>query len=302
MLLTTQEIAVKKDFANPWERFIFELSLSWKFIRYDIATTIMPASLFMLAAWRTQPSIEGIVFSLAKGLLYFWLYIYIFTLANQIIGIAEDLVNKPDRPLARGLITVKQAQTRWWIYTAMFLVFGLLFGVFKWALLWLFVVVGYNFAGGARHWFTKNLFMSLGVTAQLAAAWQLVTLLTPPSWAWIVLISTVMFPLVSLQDLRDVTGDRVIKRKTFPLVFGINQTRYFLFVCFMALPVTVWAVLLTYIGLTFYAFMVGIILTVTSWMIAVRIVLRRTSLADHRTYMHFSYWYCIYLASAIIIL
>src|SRR5689334_4124201 len=108
MLLTTQEIAVKKDFANPWERVIFELSLAWKFIRYDIATTIMPASLFVLAAWRTQPSIEGIFFSLAKGILYFWLYVYMFTLANQIIGIAEDLVNKPDRPLARGLISVQQ--------------------------------------------------------------------------------------------------------------------------------------------------------------------------------------------------
>jgi methyl-accepting chemotaxis protein len=105
---------------------------------------------------------------------------------------------------------------------------GWLLGVLLWTILWQITISLHNLAGWSKHWITKNLSMSLGVIAMLAAAWELVAPLSLHAIRWILLLACVMYLLFSLQDLRDMSGDRRVGRKTFPLVFGEQKTRWFL--------------------------------------------------------------------------
>src|SRR5689334_15649237 len=88
-----------------------EPRLVWNFIRYDISTTIAPNLLFMFAAWRSSGgSVEQLASGLGRGALFFLLYVLTFCLSNQFMGVEEDRINKPDRPLVRGDTTVLGAQ------------------------------------------------------------------------------------------------------------------------------------------------------------------------------------------------
>ncbi len=277
-----------------------EFSLSWQFIRYDISSTVMPCLLFTVAAWANNPVPADLLFYVLQSVLYFLVFVFVFCVANQITGIDEDRINKPDRPLVRGVVSLEGAKIRWMLGMMLFLALGGLLGVAEWSFLWIVVVVLYNFCGWARHWFTKNLAMSLGVIAQLAAAWQIVTPIT--SWNWIIVAAAVIFPLVSLQDIRDIAGDRLMNRKTFPLLFGETFTRVKLLVGFIILPVIVHVLLMQPAGLSWYVLFCDTVLALLSLLIAVRVFFCRNPKADHLTYMLFTYWYCAMLAAAIIVL
>lgn len=284
---------------------VHELVVSWAFIRYDASSTIMPALIFMIAALISLPAAPphpGLI--VVQGFLYFWLYIYSFNLSNQIAGVEEDRRNKPDRPLVQGMVSLQGAFIRWIVVMGLFTLLGFCFGVVAWAILWQVVATLYNFGGWGARWYTKNLVMSLGVIAQLAAAWQLVTPLTPQAWAWILLIAAVVFPLITAQDLRDIDGDRHIGRRTLPLVIGAPASRLLLGVSFLLLPLVVYLAVLWPVGSgsglpSLLAELVQVAFGIT---LAVRFLFLRTPCADHRSYMLFTYWYCATLASAIVVM
>lgn len=280
-----------------------ELGLIWAFIRYDISTTLMPALLFTLAAYKsaTLGLLTGLG-TIALSLVYFTLYVYVFCLSNQLVGIEEDRRNKPDRPIVAGLVTPAGAQARMYVAMILFALLGQVLGVALWTGLWLLVVLLHNQYGWSWHWFGKNLCMALGVLAELAGAWQLVAPLSLNAFIWTGMIALVMFPLVAVQDLRDMRGDRAIGRRTFPLVFGERPTRRFLAVGFCILPVLMHITVTRVSVLSPAVLLCDLILALVSLVIAARVLLLRGQAADHRTYMLFTYWYCTALATAIVIL
>ena len=277
--------------------------LSWAFIAGDLSSAVVPALLFSLAAWKSDgarwdelPSVLG------RSLLYFWLYIYAFCLPNQITAIEEDRRNKPYRPLVVGAVSLRGAWVRWLVVMVAFSIVGAWLGVFAYTLLWQVLIIGSNILGGARSWVFKNLSMSLGIVAQLGAAWQMMIPLTPTAWRWILLPAVVIFPLISLQDLRDVEGDRVIGRRTFPLVFGERATRILLGIAFALLPLAVHGAVMGPSGARWSVWMCEGTLALMALVIAARVLLLRSKSADHHTYMFLTYWYCLLLVSAIVIL
>ncbi len=190
--------------ANP---LVYELRLSWAFIAGDLSSAVVPPLLFSLVAWKVDGAVWGhLPAVLARSLLYFWLYIYTFCLANQLAGIEEDRTNKPHRPLVTGMVTPEAARLRLYVTMALFLLVGAGLGVLVYAALWLLVIVVHNLANLSRHWVVKNSCMSVGIIVQLGAAWQLITPLTEEAWRWILFPAVVILPLVSLQDLRDMAG------------------------------------------------------------------------------------------------
>src|SRR4051794_9385836 len=87
-----------------------EAQVSWHFIAGDISSSVVPPMLFVLAASASQlTSFSSASWAIAHGLLYFWLFVYMFCLSNQIAGIAEDRINKPQRPLVQGLVSYRGA-------------------------------------------------------------------------------------------------------------------------------------------------------------------------------------------------
>src|SRR5262245_10256985 len=135
-----------------------EIHLSWQFNKYDISTTIMPGLMFTLAAWhRSSPIWSALPEMIVRAAIYFWLYACGFCYSNQIAGIQEDRLNKSDRPLVTGIVSVRGAWLRWIAIMLLFDLVGWSMGVLEWAVMWQIILVLHNFGGWDRHWFTKNL-------------------------------------------------------------------------------------------------------------------------------------------------
>lgn len=281
---------------------LYEISVSWQFVARDLPGSIVPALFFMIASWRSHAgALSELLLGIISGAILFWLYAYTFCVSNQIAGVEEDRLNKPDRPLVTGLISYRGAQQRWLASMVLYAFCGWQFGVLEWVFLWQLVTILYNFGGWSTHWLTKNLSMALGSLAQLACAWQLIAPITPDSRRWVILLSFVVFAIIAVQDLRDIAGDRVGGRRTLPLVWGETLTRALLTVGFGALPVLLVNWMLQLEGYTLAVLICGTCLALLSWIIAARVSLYRTPQADHRTYTLFTLIYCAILASTIII-
>ena len=106
---------------------LLELQLSYRFMWRDIPAGVLPGVAFTLVAVKYHGSTD-FVSALLWSLLYFCLYLYSINLCNQYTGVEEDRINKPDRPIPSGLVSVEGARFRWYIVTALYLVTGLAIG------------------------------------------------------------------------------------------------------------------------------------------------------------------------------
>ncbi|QBJ98143.1 ubiquinone biosynthesis protein UbiA [Rhodococcus sp. ABRD24] len=277
---------------------LHEARVCWSFTWGDLSATVLPATMFAIAAWNsTDLPAQSILVVVAKCLVYFWLYIYTFNLSNQLIGIDEDRINKPHRPLVTGLITPTGARRRLMVATAAFLIVGTLFGVLVWTCLWIAAWALHNHLGWARTAWGKNAAMVAGTIAQLAAAWQIVTPLSDTAWTWILTIAIPLGALVSLQDLRDLAGDAAIGRRTAVMVMGEENSRRFFCLAFAVYPVLTYLAL--YRGAPTAAQYIGGAAAIISLSIAYRVIRLRDRRSDNTTYMMYTYWYCITLVSAV---
>lgn len=283
-----------------WQAVRREIHLSWLFIRSDRWTTVFPATCFVLAAvvHVRMPLGEAAV-TVASGVLYFWFFVYEHTLANQLVGVEEDRVNKPLRPLVSGRCSIRGARTRLIAVRVLFPVYGYCLGVLEWALMWQLLSVLQHECGWGRHWLGRNLYAGIGVVAQLAAAWEIAAPLTPDAWRWIVTLMVTVTLLMSVQDLRDITGDRAVGRSTMPLVFGERNTRIFLCVGFAVGPVAIHHFLMAPAGPHWWIVATDVVLCGLSLLLAVRVVLRRGQPADQHTYRLVEQWYTLALAASL---
>ena len=247
MTNTTQHQVLTEFYRN----LVREAYVIWLFIRRDCSSTILPALLFLIAAWKSNQSSFGtLLLALGQGFVYFLLFILSFCIANQIVGIDEDRLNKPDRPLVTGIVSYHGALVRLVCSQIVFSLVGLCFNVLEWALLWQLFTFLYHFAHWDKNWFTKGLVIGIGAVAQLCAAWQLVTPITPIAWRWILMMGSFWTTLVAVQDFRDIEGDRLIGRKTLPMVIGETPSRVILSIGFIFLPLVIHFVLMIPAGNT----------------------------------------------------
>ncbi|PWY67635.1 hypothetical protein BO94DRAFT_478734 [Aspergillus sclerotioniger CBS 115572] len=206
-----------------------ELRLCYGFVRRDLGTGLLPVPEFTLASllYRKAPR-EEMIPAIAMAFLYGFLYLYTFVVSNQITGVSEDKINKPDRPIASGAESLKAAKIRYWVLTALYLGFGHVLGVSEWALLWILTTIAHNPLGFSNFGPTKDLCMGLGCIAQLKAAWAIGG--SPPDmgWEWIKVITLYMLWPIPLQDLRDVPGDLAAGRRTTPILLGDFPARLYI--------------------------------------------------------------------------
>ncbi|KAJ7182785.1 UbiA prenyltransferase family-domain-containing protein [Mycena crocata] len=271
-----------------------ELHVFWDFTWRDWSASLIPGMMYTIAALRSldsTPSSALTVQSLSRSLIYFLLYIYAFDIANQINGVAEDRINKPDRPLSSGRVSLQGAYIRWYATTIAHLVVGAAWGVLPWTALWVFVTIYTSFYGGDKHWITKNLlFMSVGSLCLLQAAWGLVAPLTAHEWRWALLLSGVFGIVASVQDMRDVEGDKIAGRRTLPIVLG-SSFRWVMVTIICAAPAICWyfEFLRQTHQLVGYC---GAILTLSMFYMAYRVFRGGSKRYDHTTYMILTYIYC----------
>ena len=180
--------------------------------------------------------------------LYFFLFVYSFNLCNQIAGVEEDKIDKPDRPIPSGMLTLTGARYRWYTVTTLYVLANITIGNLWSPFLWIIITLMNSYGGWDKHWFTKNcVCMTLGTLAISWAGWSIVN-----GHVWMdqkyVTITTVLSlyagVTANLQDLRDVEGDRKSGRITMPICYGMSTSRQLLSIVFLIEPVilyfTVW--------------------------------------------------------------
>ncbi|KAJ6460132.1 UbiA prenyltransferase family-domain-containing protein [Mycena vitilis] len=272
-----------------------ELAAFWAFTWRDWSASLIPGMMYTTAALRSlnpTPSTVHVAHSLARSFVYFLLYIYSFDLANQISGLAEDRINKPDRPLSSGRVSLRGAYTRWYITTATYLLVSNVWGVLHWGALWVAITVYTSFFGGDKHWFTKNLvFMSVGSLCLLHASWGLVAPVTSSEWRWAVMLSGVFGVVANIQDLRDVDGDRASGRRTLPIVLGDGSFRRIMAAVIVAAPFFCWRQKFFRIS-RFAVRYPAVALAFAMFYMAFRVLRGHTREYDHKTYMILTYIYC----------
>lgn len=151
---------------------------------------------------------------------------YIFDIANQASSPEEDYLNKPNRPIPAGLISIDQAKTRWmlaWILGPlyMYLSFG------TWAMLHLLHFQALIFACYVwprwYPWFMRNYFASFSYLI-LTRLMNQVLERHKPNWKIsysIDLILTIWFlGSIHIQEFYDIEGDRKSDRTTLPMLLS----------------------------------------------------------------------------------
>jgi 4-hydroxybenzoate polyprenyltransferase len=300
-----ERIAMEQKQIAPSKIFIFkrEIYVTWLFIVSNIGATIIPGVVFSVAAMHSlRQAVNGI--DILKAIIYFFFYVYVFDLSNQypIKAVREDTINKPRRPIVAGLISARQTKVRFIIAMMIYLVLGIAWGVAGWTLLWQMTVVWHNLYNGSRWWVTKNTAMALGIIAQLGAGWQLIGPLTSSAWIWIIFLAITNFWIVNIQDMRDVVGDRMAERRTFIVLYGEQKTRYLLALSFILMPVLTHFVCYWPLGNTWQVLLSSVISNTLLIVVAIRLMFKRDTHSDHRSYQLYIYWYCVFLASGIILL
>ncbi|TFY55023.1 hypothetical protein EVG20_g9472 [Dentipellis fragilis] len=264
------------------------LGVTWR----DWSTTLIPGSLFVLSALRELPFTEAIRNYL---LLVLWLslFLYFFNLSNQITGVEEDKINKPDRPIPSGNITMAGAQLRWFIAFSAFVGSAAFEPTLLPAIIcWVATTASMVLTPGGGNWFWKNtVSMTTGTWALFQASWRIVAPMTLKMETYIYAVAVWTGLNMQIQDLRDIKGDRAIGRSTLPVVVGDRASR--IIMAFVFMPMAVYVLHIS--GILQLA-------PVTLGILHIALVYRVLHMGgpryDHKTYMFFTYIFCAVIALA----
>ncbi|MGW8953935.1 UbiA family prenyltransferase [Streptomyces sp. NPDC055709] len=295
---------IQPRWTSPAARLRFEAEVAVRFMVDDTLAALLPAVLFTAVACAHHGvDTTGTALRLGESALLFTLYIYVFDASNQARGVAEDVVNKPHRPVPGGLITARGALRRFWCAMAVYTLLGWLTGTLIWVVLWQTVVIGLNLVSRPRHYlFVKQVAMGIGLVAQLAAAWRIAAPLDTVAWSWVLTLAVAFLAPMPFEDVRDMDGDRRIGRRTLALSVGHWPVRIWFAVTMTALPLALYLLLFR----TSHAAPVTLavcttVVTITCWSVAIRSLLFRTASADRTTYLVYTFAYCEVIACGLAI-
>ncbi|SJL11587.1 uncharacterized protein ARMOST_14993 [Armillaria ostoyae] len=125
------------------------------FTQSDLKTTFFPVMLFAATSSSHPPGV--------------------FRLREQLIGEAEDLLDKPWRPIAAERISRPKARFLRWALAVACLVLSYLFRVVRPSVLLTIGILMSNELGYDAHWFTKNITNALGYYSFQAGACTIVS-------------------------------------------------------------------------------------------------------------------------------
>ena len=205
-------------------------------------TTVYPATTFALAAalsgtlltTNPSPTILGILFRLPKAIIWTWLNLFLFNLANQRLpsSILEDTINKPWRAIPSKRMTPTQARQLLLlsiplVYASTYYLGGREESVLLMVLTWI-----YNDLGAADESFlVRHITNALGFVTFSAGATQVacgypIHTLNTTAYQWLGVIAAVITFTIQFQDMEDQEGDRMRNRRTLPIVLGDSTTRW----------------------------------------------------------------------------
>ena len=236
------------------------------------------------------------------------------TVQNQTApqSLAEDLANKPWRPIPSGRITTQQARQSMLVVIPLCLALNRALGVEREGL---YIQIGsyvYNdLRGGDSR--ARDLLIAVafalfnsaslriaagtapaGITAVPGSHEPVVALpvrsapplqLSPGGYAWVGLISVVILTTMQVQDLKDQAGDRLRDRWTVPLAFGDWTSRVSL-----ALLVPFWTGFCAYVWWPRGHWTLILPPVLIGALVTLRVLVKRTPKADSNTWKLWCLW------------
>lgn len=228
------------------------LNLFWLLTKDDAATFVAPNTAFgmfgaLAGSTLMIPSSSPLDVLLRLPLVVFfnWTNLLVFDLANQRLpeSALEDALNKPWRPVPRGLMTSVQVRRAMLFFIPLVLVVNhfLLDAGVETALIQILTWLYNDLRGGDDHWILRNViiavafgFFNLGSLRVAHGSLQRGSV-TAVGVAWTATISGVILTTMHVQDLKDQEGDQARGRRSAPLALGDQLSRYTI-----AVPVLFW--------------------------------------------------------------
>jgi len=200
---------------------------------------------------RTGISIEILLINLILGILTYFFIAGSGMVINDIYDIEIDKINRPERPIPRGSITLKQAKILFLIIltigVALSIIHSIIFnlGFLNIVFAMLFGFLGWVYAKwGKKQGFLGNLVVSLSFSIGLIYGAILNSSIIPLYIYYFFL--TCFFLLLSREIIKgceDIEGDKQYGIKTLAIQIGIEKTAKFSVVCdilaiiFFSLPI-----------------------------------------------------------------
>ncbi|KAH7908466.1 UbiA prenyltransferase family [Hygrophoropsis aurantiaca] len=261
----------------------YHLRSLYLFTQSDISTTIIPVTLFALAAAPIYNLVHCI-----HVILWIWVHLLQFDVANQIVDPEEDSKNKASRPIPAGRITLQNATYLRWILVPFCLAYSAFYSiqVLGASAAIAVLTILYHEGRAHGHWLSKNV-----ITAVTYGAFELgATIVAGRDYSHVentgllsVAISVaIQATTLQAQDFKDVEGDHLIGRLTIPIVFPTLSRPSMLIGLFM------WSVYLTKVWCLDWAS--GVAFIVLSVLVGARFVLYKERKADKKSCKYYSLW------------
>ncbi|PSN61886.1 hypothetical protein BS50DRAFT_603986 [Corynespora cassiicola Philippines] len=216
----------------------------WLFTRSDLKTIVVPKSIFGIMGALPGSPLTGQVMQGGRvttawsvvsriPLVVFWVWIVLlpFNIDNQRrpAAVEEDAANRPWRPLPAQRMSPKQAARLEMVLHSVAVAYSWRVGGLRQSLTGMVLGWVYNGLGGAdRSCVAKNAVNALGYVTFSMGAVSVAARAEPSEcgvrWFW--LVGAVVFSTVQMQDLPDMEGDALRRRRTVPLVIGPDACRW----------------------------------------------------------------------------
>jgi len=151
---------------------------------------------------------------------------------NDIADFEIDKINRPERPLPSGKISIKEAYIVAFICFLLAVVFGVLAGV-EFALL--FAVVG--MLSFVYNKFLKKLPLVGNFAVAILTCTPIIIPIVKLNFPYPKLLALAFFAFMLtlareiIKDIEDIAGDEALGSKTFPILLGVNLSLNLVFIC-----------------------------------------------------------------------
>lgn len=229
------------------------LKTVYLFTKNDFLTFAVPTALFAtfgalsgpILTTNSSPNALSILLRLPLALLIVWANLLVFDISNQRhpSAVEEDAINKPHRPLPSGRISIDASRRLLLAGVPLVLALSWALGCWEETLLLYCFTWMYNDLGGCdENCVLRNLLIAIGYGLYSSAALRVMTgseyAVNGMGFAWVGVITFVMFVTQHICDIKDMEGDKARGRHSIPIVLGDEKARWS-----VAVPIVVCSVL-----------------------------------------------------------
>jgi 4-hydroxybenzoate polyprenyltransferase len=170
---------------------------------------------------------------------------------NQYYDLDIDRINKPDRPLPSGRMTVSQAMTFAWIIYAICLVFGLVVNMTFFVVVLITTLFTWGYSAPPVRLKNNGILANIAMAIprgilMIVGGWVAIR---PDAWAnptpWMIGLVIFLFTVgaASTKDFADVKGDAAWGARTVVVMYGMRKAAWivapFLVIPYLAIPLIV---------------------------------------------------------------